>query len=398
MLIFVLNAGSSSLKYQLIHVQSGEIKANGIVERIGIDGILKHEIGKNKKITFELPIPTHKEAINFILHTLTHEETKIIDNVNEIKAIGHRVAHGGEYFDKSVIVNNSVLKKIEELIPLAPLHNPANILGMKICQEIMPSTPNIAVFDTAFHQTMPETHFLFPVPHEDYTQHHLRKYGFHGTSHHYVSNEAIKLLGNKKNSKIIVCHLGNGASICAVKDGKSLNTTMGLTPLGGLMMGTRSGDIDAGVIPYLMDKKGMDTHQIIDYLNKKSGILGVSGISSDLREIISAQKEGDERAKITINMVANRVKKYICSYSGLLSQADAICFTAGMGENSSLLREKSCEGLEFMGIELDKVKNNNLSSGIREISKKNSKTKIYIIPTNEELVIAQDTYKLIKDL
>lgn len=270
MLIFVLNAGSSSLKYQLIHVQSGEIKANGIVERIGIDGILKHEIGKNKKITFELPIPTHKEAINFILHTLTHEETKIIDNVNEIKAIGHRVAHGGEYFDKSVIVNNSVLKKIEELIPLAPLHNPANILGMKICQEIMPSTPNIAVFDTAFHQTMPETHFLFPVPHEDYTQHHLRKYGFHGTSHHYVSNEAIKLLGNKKNSKIIVCHLGNGASICAVKDGKSLNTTMGLTPLGGLMMGTRSGDIDAGVIPYLMDKKGMDTHQIIDYLNKKS--------------------------------------------------------------------------------------------------------------------------------
>jgi len=398
MLIFVLNAGSSSLKYQLIHVQSGEIKANGIVERIGIDGILKHEIGKNKKITFELPIPTHKEAINFILHTLTHEETKIIDNVNEIKAIGHRVAHGGEYFDKSVIVNNSVLKKIEELIPLAPLHNPANILGMKICQEIMPSTPNIAVFDTAFHQTMPETHFLFPVPHEDYTQHHLRKYGFHGTSLHYVSNEAIKLLGNKKNSKIIVCHLGNGASICAVKDGKSLNTTMGLTPLGGLMMGTRSGDIDAGVIPYLMDKKGMDTHQIIDYLNKKSGILGVSGISSDLREIISAQKEGDERAKITINMVANRVKKYICSYSGLLSQADAICFTAGMGENSSLLREKSCEGLEFMGIELDKVKNNSLSSGIREISKKNSKTKIYIIPTNEELVIAQDTYKLIKDL
>jgi len=398
MLIFVLNAGSSSLKYQLIHVQSGEIKANGIVERIGIDGILKHEIGKNKKITFELPIPTHKEAINFILHTLTHEETKIIDNVNEIKAIGHRVAHGGEYFDKSVIVNNSVLKKIEELIPLAPLHNPANILGMKICQEIMPSTPNIAVFDTAFHQTMLETHFLFPVPHEDYTQHHLRKYGFHGTSHHYVSNEAIKLLGNKKNSKIIVCHLGNGASICAVKDGKSLNTTMGLTPLGGLMMGTRSGDIDAGVIPYLMDKKGMDTHQIIDYLNKKSGILGVSGISSDLREIISAQKEGDERAKITINMVANRVKKYICSYSGLLSQADAICFTAGMGENSSLLREKSCEGLEFMGIELDKVKNNSLSSGIREISKKNSKTKIYIIPTNEELVIAQDTYKLIKDL
>ncbi|MBU3015342.1 acetate kinase [Poseidonibacter lekithochrous] len=398
MLIFVLNAGSSSLKYQLIHAQTAEIKASGIVERIGIDGILKHEIGKNKKITFEIPMPTHKEAINFILHTLTHEETKVIDNIKEIKAIGHRVAHGGEYFHKSVIVDDNVLKRIEDLIPLAPLHNPANILGMKLCQEIMPNIPNIAVFDTAFHQTMPEMHFLFPVPHEDYTEHHLRKYGFHGTSHSYVSNEAIKLLGNKKNSKIIVCHLGNGASICAIKDGKSINTTMGLTPLGGLMMGTRSGDIDAGVIPYLMDRKGMDTHQIIDYLNKKSGILGVSGISSDLREIISAANDGDERAKVTINMMANRVKKYICSYSGLLSQADAICFTAGMGENSPLLREKACSGLEFMGIELDKSKNDSLSNGNREISKKDSKTKIYIIPTNEEFVIAQDTYKLIKNL
>lgn len=398
MLIFVLNAGSSSLKYQLIHAQTAEIKASGIVERIGIDGILKHEIGKNKKITFEIPMPTHKEAINFILHTLTHEETKVIDNIEEIKAIGHRVAHGGEYFHKSVIVDDNVLKRIEDFIPLAPLHNPANILGMKLCQEIMPNIPNIAVFDTAFHQTMPEMHFLFPVPHEDYTEHHLRKYGFHGTSHSYVSNEAIKLLGNKKNSKIIVCHLGNGASICAIKDGKSINTTMGLTPLGGLMMGTRSGDIDAGVIPYLMDRKGMDTHQIIDYLNKKSGILGVSGISSDLREIISAANDGDERAKVTINMMANRVKKYICSYSGLLSQADAICFTAGMGENSPLLREKACSGLEFMGIELDKSKNDSLSNGNREISKKDSKTKIYIIPTNEEFVIAQDTYKLIKNL
>ena len=396
MLVFVLNAGSSSLKYQLIHAQTAEIKASGIVERIGIDGILKHEIGKNKKITFEVPIPTHKEAINYILHTLTHEETKVIDSIDEIKAVGHRVAHGGEYFNKSVIVNNSVIRKIEEQIPLAPLHNPANILGMKICQALMPTVPNVAVFDTAFHQSMPETHFLFPVPHEDYTQHHLRKYGFHGTSHYYVSNEAIKLLGNKKNSKIIVCHLGNGASICAVKDGKSLNTTMGLTPLGGLMMGTRSGDIDAGVIPYLMDRKSMDTHQIIDYLNKKSGILGVSGISSDLREIISAANEGDERAKVTIDMMANRVKKYICSYSGLLSQADAICFTAGMGENSALLREKACKGLEFMGIELDDLKNNSLKTGIREISKKNSKTKIYVIPTNEEFVIARDTYNLTK--
>lgn len=394
MLVFVLNAGSSSLKYQLINAKTAEVKASGIVERIGIDGILKHELGKNKKITFEVPIPTHKEAINFILHTLTHEETKAIDSIDEIKAIGHRVAHGGEYFNKSVIVNEDVIKKIEELIPLAPLHNPANILGMKICKTLMPEIPNVAVFDTAFHQTMPEKHFLFPLPHEDYTEHHLRKYGFHGTSHYYVSNEAIKLLENKKDNKIIVCHLGNGSSICAVKNGKSLNTTMGLTPLGGLMMGTRSGDIDAGVIPYLMDKKDMDTHEIIDYLNKKSGILGVSGISSDLREIISAAKNGDQRAQVTIDMMANRVKKYVCSYAGLLSGPDAICFTAGMGENSALLREKVCSGLEFMGIELDKEKNLSLETGKREISKKNSKTKIYVIPTNEEFVIAKDTYKL----
>lgn len=397
MLIFVLNAGSSSLKYQLINAETSEVRVSGLVERIGIDGILKQVIGKNKNITIEENIPSHKEAIELILNTLTHDETKIIDSIDEIQAIGHRVAHGGEYFKKSTIVNKDVIKKIKELIPLAPLHNPANILGMEICQELMPNIKNVAVFDTAFHQTMSETHFLFPVPHEDYTEHHLRKYGFHGTSHYYVSNEAIKILG-KENSKIIVCHLGNGSSVCAVKDGKSINTTMGLTPLGGLMMGTRSGDIDAGVIPYLMDKKGMDTHQIIDYLNKKSGILGVSGISSDLREIISAAKDGDQRAKITIDMMCNRVKKYICSYSGLLAGADAICFTAGIGENSDLIRENICNGLDFMGIELDSKKNSSKESGIREISKDSSKTKIFIIPTNEELVIAQDTYKLTKSI
>jgi len=396
MLIFVLNAGSSSLKYQLIHAQTAEVKASGIVERIGIDGILKHEAGEHRNITFERPMPTHKEAIDLILHTLTHEDTKVIDSIKEIKAIGHRVAHGGEHFDRSVIVTEDVMNKIKELIPLAPLHNPANILGMQICQELMPTIPNIAVFDTAFHQTMDETHFLFPVPHEDYTEHHLRKYGFHGTSHYYVSNEAIKLMNNKKDTKIIVCHLGNGASICAVKDGKSVNTTMGLTPLGGLMMGTRSGDIDAGVIPYLMDRKDMDTHQIIDYLNKRSGILGVSGISSDLREIISAAKDGEKRAQVTIDMMSNRVKKYICSYAGLLAGPDAICFTAGIGENSALMRKKACEGLEFMGIEIDDEKNNIISSQPREIQSKNSKTKIFVIPTNEEFVIARDTYELTK--
>ena len=395
MLVFVLNAGSSSLKYQLINAQTAELKASGLVERIGIDGILKHEVGENKKLTFELPIPTHKEAIELVLRILTNDETKVINSIKEIEAIGHRVVHGGEFFNMSVIITADVLKKIEDLIPLAPLHNPAHVLGIKICQELMPNVPNVATFDTAFHQTMPEENFLYAVPYGDYTEHHLRKYGFHGTSHFYVSQEAIKIL-NKKNTKIIVCHLGNGSSVCAVKDGKSISTSMGLTPLEGLVMGTRCGDIDAGVIPYLMEKKGLDTHQMINYLNKKSGILGVSGISSDLREVIKASNDGDKRSKIAIEMLCGRIKKYLCSYAGLMHGVDAICFTAGIGENSDLIREKVCEGLDFMGIEIDKEKNKGRVPGIREINKESSKTKIYVIPTNEELVIAKDTYNLIK--
>ncbi|CAM3815255.1 acetate/propionate family kinase [Arcobacter cloacae] len=395
MLVFVLNAGSSSLKYQLINAKTGELKASGLVERIGIDGILKHEIGENKKLTFELPIPTHKEAIELVLRILTNDETKVINSITEIEAIGHRVVHGGEYFKQSILINEDVIKKIEELIPLAPLHNPANILGIKICKELMPNVPNVATFDTAFHQTMPEENFLYAVPYSDYTEHHLRKYGFHGTSHYYVSNEAIKIL-NKKDSKIIVCHLGNGSSVCAVKDGKSINTSMGLTPLEGLIMGTRSGDIDAGVIPYLMEKKGLDTHQIINYLNKKSGILGISGISSDLREVIKASNDGDKRSKIAIEMLCGRIKKYLCSYAGLMHGVDAICFTAGIGENSDLIREKVCQGLEFMGIEIDTEKNKGRFTQIKEINKESSKTKIFVIPTNEELVIAKDTFNLIK--
>ena len=395
MLIFVLNAGSSSLKYQLINAKTADVKASGLVERIGIDGILKHEIGVNKKITFEVPIPTHKEAIELVLNTLTHDETKVIESIKEIKAIGHRVVHGGEYFDKSVLIDESVIQKIENLIPLAPLHNPANILGMRICQEIMPDVPNVAVFDTAFHQTMTEENFLYAIPHEDYTEHQLRKYGFHGTSHYYVSQEAIKLL-NKENTKIIVCHLGNGSSVCAVKDGESIATSMGLTPLEGLIMGTRCGDIDAGVIPYLMERKKMTSNQIIDYLNKKSGILGLSGISSDLREVIKAASEEDERAQTTINMLCNRIKKYISSYAAVLEGVDAICFTAGIGENADLIRQKVCTGLEFMGVAIDEKKNLIKSNKTREISSSKSKVKIYVIPTNEEFVIAKDTYKLTK--
>ena len=395
MLVFVLNAGSSSLKYQLINAKTAELKASGLVERIGIDGILKHEVGENKKLTFELPIPTHKEAIELVLRILTNDETKVINSIKEIQAIGHRVVHGGEFFKESTIVTKDVIEKIEQLIPLAPLHNPANIMGIKICQELMPNVPNVTVFDTAFHQTMTKENFLYAVPYADYTEHHLRKYGFHGTSHYYVSNETIKIL-NKKDSKIIVCHLGNGSSVCAVRDGKSISTSMGLTPLEGLIMGTRCGDIDAGVIPYLMEKKNLTSNQILDYLNKKSGILGISGISSDLREVIKASKDGDIRSKITIEMLCNRIKKYLCSYAGLMGGVDAICFTAGIGENSDLIREKVCHGLEFMGIELDTEKNRVRELGNREISKKDSRTKIFIIPTNEELVIAKDTYNLVK--
>lgn len=395
MLVFVLNAGSSSLKYQLINAQTGEVKASGLVERIGIDGILKHEVGENKKLTFEVAIPTHKEAIELVLNTLTHDETKVINSIDEIEAIGHRVVHGGEFFKESTLIDDEVISKIEELIPLAPLHNPANIMGMKICRELMPNIPNVATFDTAFHQTMTPENYLYAVPYGDYTEHHLRKYGFHGTSHYYVSNEMVKIL-NKKDSKIIVCHLGNGSSVCAVRDGKSISTSMGLTPLEGLIMGTRSGDIDAGVIPYLMEKKGLTSNQILDYLNKKSGILGVSGISSDLREVIKASNDGDKRSIITIEMLCNRIKKYLCAYAGLMGGVDAICFTAGIGENSDLIREKVCNGLAFMGIELDVAKNKIREAGNREISNANSKTKIYIIPTNEELVIATDTFKLTK--
>ena len=395
MLVFILNAGSSSLKYQLMNPISKEVLATGLCERIGIDGILKHEVGENKKLTFELPIPTHKEAIELVLRILTNDETKVIDSIKEIQAIGHRIVHGGEFFKESTIVTPDVIEKIEQLIPLAPLHNPANIMGIKICQELMPKIPNVAVFDTAFHQTMPKENFLYAVPYADYTEHHLRKYGFHGTSHYYVSNEMVKIL-NKKDSKIIVCHLGNGSSVCAVRDGKSISTSMGLTPLEGLIMGTRAGDIDAGVIPYLMEKKNLTSNQILDYLNKKSGILGVSGISSDLREVIKASKDGDIRSKITIEMLCNRIKKYLCSYAGLMGGVDAVCFTAGIGENSDLIREKVCNGLEFMGIELDADKNKIREKGNREISKKSSRTKIYVIPTNEELVIAKDTYTLTK--
>ena len=394
MLVFILNAGSSSLKYQLMNPKSGDVLASGLCERIGIDGRLVH-IAKDHKTKLDINMPSHKEAIEIVLKTLTTGEDAVINSIEDIDSIGHRVVHGGEYFSKSVIVDDDVISKLEKLIPLAPLHNPANILGMKICMELMPNKKNVAVFDTAFHQTMEPSSYMYAVPYEDYKEHGVRKYGFHGTSHSYVSNEAVKLL-DKKDSKVIVCHLGNGSSVCAVKDGKSIDTSMGLTPLEGLMMGTRSGDIDAGVLSYLMSKKDMTADEVVNYLNKKSGLLGISGVSSDLREIIKAGAAGDERAELCIDMKCNRIKKYICSYAGILEGVDAICFTAGIGENSDLIREKVCSGLEFMGVEIDREKNSRKNDENREINKESSKTKIFVIPTNEEYVIANDTYALTK--
>ncbi len=317
MLIFILNAGSSSLKYQLMNHATHRVLASGLCERIGIDGRIIHEANDLKKV-YDIDLPTHKEAIAFVLDALVNGPQKVIDTIeHDIDAIGHRVVHGGEYFDQSVIVDDNVLRKLEKLIPLAPLHNPAHILGIKICMELIPGKPNVAVFDTAFHQSMPACNYMYAIPYEDYTEHKVRKYGFHGTSHSYVSSQAAKLL-NKKDSKIIVCHLGNGSSVCAVKDGKSMDTSMGLTPLEGLMMGTRCGDLDPAVLAYLMEKKNMNANEVIDYLNKKSGLLGVSGISSDLREIIEASSKGDTRASLAIDIQCNRIKKYICSYAGVM--------------------------------------------------------------------------------
>ncbi|RXJ99064.1 acetate kinase [Arcobacter sp. CECT 8986] len=396
MLVLILNAGSSSLKFQLMNHATHDVFASGIAERIGIDG--KLVIESRTKTKREVNLPTHKEAIEVVLESLVKGEHKVIDSVEkDIDAIGHRVVHGGEYFSKSVIVDDDVISKLEQLVPLAPLHNPAHIMGIKICRELMPGKPNVAVFDTAFHQTMTPSTYMYAVPYEDYEKFGVRKYGFHGTSHHFVSKEACKLL-NDKNAKVVVCHLGNGSSICAVKDGKSVDTSMGLTPLEGLVMGTRSGDLDPAVISYLMEKKQMSAQDIIDYLNKKSGLLGVSGISSDLREIIQASENGDERATLAIDLKSTRIKKYICSYAGVLGGIDAICFTAGVGENASIIREKVCENLEFMGIEIDKERNDARQSGTREVSSDNSKVKVFVIPTNEEFVIANDTYNLVKDM
>ncbi len=398
MLVFILNAGSSSLKYQLMNPVNKEILAVGLCERIGIDGVLKHEFSDDKKIKLDVAMPTHKEAIELVLKTLTEGEGKVIDSINDIEAIGHRAVHGGEDFSQSVIVTQKVISKMKELIPLAPLHNPANIMGMEICMQLMPGVPNVAVFDTAFHQTMPDYAYMYPLPYEQYSKNRVRKYGFHGTSHYFVSNEAISMLDKKNNTRVIVCHLGNGSSVSAIYNGKCIDTSMGLTPVQGLMMGTRCGDLGAGAIQYIMEKDNMNIQEMLNILNKKSGIIGISGKSSDLREVLDGMDNGDDRCRLAVDMIAYIIKKYVGSYAAALDGVDALCFTGGIGENAALIREKVCAGLDYMGLNIDPTKNNKRSSASRDISTNGSTGRIFVIPTNEEYVIANDTYKIVSKL
>ncbi|MGL4687253.1 MAG: acetate/propionate family kinase [Fusobacteriaceae bacterium] len=397
MKVLVVNCGSSSLKYQLLNPSTGEVFAIGLCDRIGI---------ANSKLEYEIPatdfeleinqdLPNHKIALELVVKTITNKEHGVVASIEEIDAIGHRIVHGGEKFAYSVMLDEVVLAAIEENNELAPLHNPANLMGVRTCMELMPGKPNVGVFDTAFHQTMPGKAFMYPLPHADYTELKVRKYGFHGTSHLFVSEEMNKIMGNPKHSKVIVCHLGNGASITAVQDGKSVDTSMGLTPLQGLMMGTRCGDIDPAAVLFIKHKRNLTDKEMDDRLNKQSGILGIFGKSSDCRDMENGIKAGDERAILAEDMMIYRLKSYIGAYAAAMGGVDAICFTGGIGENSATIREGAVEGLEFMGVKIDKTINSTRKKGIVKLSTEDSKVLIYKIPTNEELVIARDTYKII---
>lgn len=392
MKVFVVNCGSSSIKYQLVDMNEETVLAKGLVERIGLPGaILSHApLGQNK-VVFEAEIPNHSVGISMVLDALVDEKHGVIGSLREIDAVGHRVVHGGERFSDSVLITLDVLNGIDACAEMAPLHNPPNLLGIKACKQLIGHAPQVAVFDTAFHQTMPKMAYLYGLPYELYQKYGIRRYGFHGTSHKFVAQRAAELMGEHMSDlRIITCHLGNGASITAVKHGKSIDTSMGFTPLEGLVMGTRSGEIDPAIIPFLMVKENMSIQQVDEYLNTKSGVLGISGVSSDFRDIETAAAKGDERSQLAIDIFAYRVKKYIGGYVVAMGGVDAIVFTAGLGENSPFMREKICNGLEFLGTRVDMEKNN-VRGEEREISVDGAKVKIFLIPTNEELVIARDT-------
>ena len=399
MIVFVINCGSSSLKYQLIDMTKETVMAKGLIERIGMDGsILKHSPADKDTVEFTPAIPDHKVAIQLVIDALIDENHGVIKKMSEINAVGHRVVHGGERFTDSMLITSDVIAGIEACCEIAPLHNPPNLHGIHACMELMPEVPQVAVFDTAFHQTMPKTAFLYGLPYEMYVKYGLRRYGFHGTSHRYVAQRAAEMMGEHMSDlRIITCHLGNGASLTAIKYGRSVDTSMGYTPLEGLIMGTRSGEIDPAIIPFLMEKENMDAQQIDNFLNRRSGILGISGLSSDFRDLEQAANNGDERSQLAIDIFAYKVRKYIGGYVAAMGGVDAIVFTAGLGENSPFMREKICNGLEFLGTRID-PELNKIRGKAREISVKRARTKIFVVPTNEELVIARDTKRICKDL
>ena len=393
MKILIINAGSSSLKYQFMESEGGQVFAKGLCERIGIDGRLTHKVPGREDVVREIPMPTHSEAIQSVLDIMVDPVNGVIASTDEIAAVGHRVLHGGMAFTESCVIDDACIAAIEKCIPLGPLDNPANLMGIRACQAIMPNTPQVAVFDTAFHMTMPPKAYIYAIPYEYYEKDDVRRYGFHGTSHRYVSARAIDMLGNPEHSRVICCHLGNGSSLSACVDGKCMDTSMGLGPLAGFPMGTRSGDVDATILEYLMGRYGYDIKEMLNILNKKSGVLGISGISSDFRDLDAAAAQGNERAQLALDKFIYEVKKYIGAYATVMGGVDAIVFTAGIGENSIDLRRKICEGLEYMGIKMDAEKNN-VRGKEADVSAADSKVKIFVIPTNEELMIAMDTAAL----
>ena len=394
--ILVINCGSSSLKYQLINSETEGVLAKGLCERIGIDGMLTYQPEGGEKEKSEIAMPTHTEAINAVLAALTNEKSGVIKSLSEVGAVGHRVVHGGEKFTSSCLINDESMKAIEECNDLAPLHNPANLIGIRACQELMPGVPMVAVFDTAFHQTMPDVAYTYGIPYEYYEKYKVRRYGFHGTSHSYVSKRTAEIVGKPYDQmKIIVCHLGNGASISAVNCGKSVDTSMGLTPLEGLVMGTRSGDLDPAIIDFVGKKEGLSLDEMNEVLNKKSGMLGISGVSSDGRDLEAAAETGNKRAQLSLDVFDYRVIKYIGAYAAAMNGVDAIAFTAGIGENNIKMRKDVCSSLTYLGVKLDEEKNN-VRGEERIISADDSKVQVLLVPTNEELAIARETLALVK--
>ena len=398
MKVLVINCGSSSLKYQLIDSETESVLAKGLCERIGIDGALTHQPAGKDKIKSTPAMPDHKTAIGIVIDQLTDKENGVVESLDEIGAVGHRIVHGGEKFTKSCLITDEVIKEVEECSVFAPLHNPAGLIGVRACQELMPGLPMVAVFDTAFHQTMPEKAYMYGLPYEYYEKYKVRRYGFHGTSHSYVSKKAAEVMEKAYDEvKTIVCHLGNGASVSAVLNGKSVDTSMGLTPLEGLVMGTRSGDIDPAIMEFIAQKENLDIEGIMNVLNKKSGVFGLSGeISSDFRDLTGAMAEGDKKAKIALEVFAYRVAKYIGAYAAAMNGVDDIVFTAGIGENVSYVREQVCSYLGYLGVELDPDANEKFRGEQGEITKPGCKVRVFVIPTNEELAIARETLALVK--